>query len=1092
MLCFPFLLTDPLTRNIVTTTTQYPPSALPTNTGGPLTAMRATSSSDYDVHVPIISSDGNNASRRSEDGGGIYKVHHSRAEDPSVHRMAEQMDGLSLQVNATPNSHLASSSTFGVTGQLFRDPSTQMQRTAVQTTLPTVIVSDSSSIIPRAFDSSLSPYSLPSATADPSSINQSDRIRPQWRSNEWEDKDKNGNTANQLETFTSSSSAALAAAKEDYPAQYSSKSPAAAAAGGLDLEWRTEKYLPGKSNGATDEEDVNDIIPSSYRFVSLSEQRNSQQMPTPTTAGGEGRTASARIDDNNQNDDYSTQQLQGRHQQEPPTRTELENYAEHPGTAGAGDVAAKTKTTLNYRNTDHYFDDYVARDGSRDKDIPATPLVSNTQQRVHQKWEKIVEVDEKSGGAVDGEEQVHRKATGKASTPQLLSKSSADQFIDTVGGAGKKWSPEGEVNDSQFKDYRDYGRDENGLQPTPGYAIDFNSQGNYSPQELRIEGVNNYDQQGGFNYSPAAQSQQQEELGEDKYYGDTEYQPHYRDDHEKADVGNEKRGFGGQDEDYHRNAGHELGHEYSEQYINQNNYPVTGDEHGTAGAGFEDSMSSFVGNDTHPRYPSEHQQRTTTSRTGSPNKTFAAHEESPRSPMKENYAATPSTSNYYSGASPEADAPGNSNESSPRKAAALRMAQLQEEVEEEAEQQQQHQPRRRPLEMDQSYYTQGEGDSLAAVEEQHYRQPENTPSALVGTATAPTSNNNNSPEDYREEVLAFAAATPTTRLGDAPLNPQQEYLSPPADPILSSLEHESPGTYESQFNYPNTGAVDDYGGNYEESGFVPLADGDQMEMQHHHQQEHVDYGNYLADATPAPVDGGDYQGDYSNDQNYTLDPSSNTPYNYNDQTEAEIGTAYVDEHQAGGGGEEYQDYYHQGKQGNYSTQEIGDGVNYTTADGNYATEQEQGYYLDQQQQQQQVEHQGDYYPDSTYLENQLQDPQQQPDYYSEQLAFNPPEGQHNESSVSFASDNATGQPNAPAAAAAASIETPAAPVPEPKPKKPIKKVQILETSDSSEAAGNKSQHQKGKRTGSVLKGGLKNKRSDASASDSSDFNFNSK
>lgn len=92
-----------------------------------------------------------------------------------------------------------------------------------------------------------------------------------------------------------------------------------------------------------------------------------------------------------------------------------------------------------------------------------------------------------------------------------------------------------------------------------------------------------------------------------------------------------------------------------------------------------------------------------------------------------------------------------------------------------------------------------------------------------------------------------------------------------------------------------------------------------------------------------------------------------------------------------------------------------------------------------------------------------------------------------EPTVSFAADNTLAveevrapSPTPPPSPPPAAVE---------KPKKPVKKVQILESSDTD----TQPRPAKGKPTGSVLKGGLKNKRNNETvSSDSSDFNFSSK
>lgn len=392
-----------------------------------------------------------------------------------------------------------------------------------------------------------------------------------------------------------------------------------------------------------------------------------------------------------------------------------------------------------------------------------------------------------------------------------------------------------------------------------------------------------------------------------------------------------------------------------------------------------------------------------------------------QSPTK---AAAPAAA-YYSPSFVSAPEGGNSNQGSPRK----RMAQLQQQqqIQEEVSQ---------PLEVDQSYYTQDEGG-------EHLNYPEES-STLHGDG------------GYTEAAH------------DAVLNQQNSYSSPTgaADPLVSA-------TYQSQSHYPDTGAVDDYGGNYEESGYV--ADDQQQQ-----QQEAFDYNNYLADAAAAaPIDGGDndYQTNYPSDQHHSAAPLDESAFEYGHQTTA-AAAGYEGE------GLEYQDYYNQqGEHQNYSIAgqetESDGGANYVPADGNYAGEQG-AYYMEQQSHEQ---HQGDYYQG-----NQLQDQdpqQQQQNYYPDQMDYNINSAP--EPTVSFAADNTLAveevrapSPTPPPSPPPAAVE---------KPKKPVKKVQILESSDTD----TQPRPAKGKPTGSVLKGGLKNKRNNETvSSDSSDFNFSSK
>lgn len=1132
-----------------------------TPAGGPLPT---TSSSGY-VPVTLEDNSSNPLQFNSDKGTGIFNANRSDMDSLSVYTQGLSLLRANSGANATtavPSSspgHPLSTSSGGQL--LFMDPS------LTSSALSKAFVSNSRNSVIGGTNSSSSHYPPTVPEADRGTVNQSSTgmsylPRQYHQEMDRESKDKNGNTGNQLETFApSSSSSSSAPTFKDY---YSSKLlPGELPAG--DLHGSTEKYVPGKSN-----DNVNDIImPSSYRFVALSEQKpHSQQMPM---MADDGTVARARIlaDDKYNKDQGEDRGGAGNNQSATSTtnfqRPELENYTQQQlKLKGAGEITPETPSPMNYylRNTDHYFDDYVAQDvtrseggggnrwkvaedGNKDKDIPVGSSSSPSSsfsvtagtnsshpqpQQVHQKWEKVVEVDEDedrcygAGQAVGNHSQ---RVTGSGST--FLSKSTPDHFIDTLGG--NKWSSlstgpiihqdkppasasavatsdkEWNTNSKQQTNYYDMSAEEKRRNPRRETGDELTGRWDAKKKDDGDEVHGLYDKNDDHHQRQKQDSYYQQPMGnQNTTVGGNNKSLHklqlvpeevrYEDNYEKTDVGSEKP------YKYEREELDQGEFNYPQgQSINQNNYPDR-IEGGPGLVSGEHNMSSFTNGQL--RYSPQQQLPSGSAggQYGSPNKSFAyersagPHQQKEEGQGGEKEEQQQENANIYS--SPQkkriqspVDASqvpvpppegGNSNQGSPRK----RMTQLQA----------QQQLEEKPLEMDQSYYAQGDSGTQQLQQQQHSYQEElpeeylgnssttATPSTLVNHPSHPAGATSSDPA-YPEVDAHDALALNQQQQGE--LTTDEYSTSPKGD-----LMHPVVGTYQSQSHYEpgnnNTGVVDDYGGNYEESGYV-AADGD---MGH---QGAMDYSNYLADTTPAVGGQGDeaYLSNYTNEQEYTGGAAVDGSDYGNHQTGDVLqSTSYGDEMGHGG---DYQEYYNNNEeQQSYATpgqegiegQGQVEGVNY---DGNYSTVDGeasglQGYYTDQQSQE---AHQGDYYEEPAYQQNQMQQQEEsqqqeqfQPEYYSEPIDYN----NH---------QSATEQQPLPAPAVTGATVS-FAPEPEvspEKPKKPIKKVQILESSDSEQTQ--RQQQTKRGPTGGVLKGGLlKNKKATPTSSDSSDFNFSSK
>lgn len=1144
-----------------------------TPAGGPLPT---TSSFGY-VPVTLEDNSSNPLQFNNDKGTGIFNANRSDMDSLSVHTQGLSLLRANSVANAAtsaavPSGHPPSTSSGGQL--LFMDPS------LTSSALSKALVSNSgNSVIGGTFqsNSTSSHYQPTVPEADRGTVNQSSVSTAGMRSGDGylprqfhqemdrESKDKNGNTGNQLETFAPSSSSAPTF-KDSY---YSSKLLGEAPAG--DLHGSTEKYVPGKSN-----DNVNDIImPSSYRFVSLSEQKpHSQQMPM---VADDGTVARARIlaDDDKYNKDQGDRDGARNNQSATSTtnfqRPELENYTQQQ--LKLKSEGGKITPPMNYylRNTDHYFDDYVAQDvtrsvgvggggnrwkvaedGNKDKDIPvgsssspsssfSVTAVTNSShpqpQQVHQKWEKVVEVDDededrRAGQAVGNHSQ---GVTGNVST--FLSKPTPDHFIDTLGG--NKWSSlssapiihqdkppasastvatsdkEWDTNSKQQTNYYDMSAEEKKRNPHGDTGDELTGKWDTKKDDDEVHGLYDKDADDHHQQRQEQDSYYQQPMGnqnttvggnnkslhklqfvpEEALYDHNPRQ--YEDNYEKTDVGSEKPYKYEQEE-------LDQGEFNYPQNINQNNYPdrIEGGPGLVSGAAEEHNMSSFTNGQL--RYSPQQQLPSGAAvggaggQYGSPNKSFAYERRTGPHQQKEDAQEEEQQENANIYSSPQkervqspvdaAQVPppppegGNSNQGSPRK----RMTQLRAQQLEE-----------KPLEMDQSYYAQGDRGTQQLQQQPLHSYQEELPDEYLGNSSTATPSTLVNHPSHPAVATTSDPAYPEADAHDAlALNQQQhhqpgdEYSTSPKGDLMHPV-----GTYQSQSHYEpgnnNTGVVDDYGGNYEESGYVV---GDH----HTGHQGAMDYSNYLADATP--VDGGGqgdeaYLSNYTNEQEYTGGAAvDGSDYGNHHQTGDVLqSTSYGDEMGHGGDYQEYysnnqeqQSYATPGQEGNEGRGQV-EGVNY---DGNYSTAAgdedangAQGYYTDQQSQE---AHQGEYYEEPAYQQNQLQQEESQQqerfpsEYYSEPIDYNNHQSAPEQ------------QPPPPAVTGATVSFAPEPEVGPEKPKKPIKKVQILESSDSEQTQRQQQQTKRGP-TGGVLKGGLlKNKKATPTSSDSSDFNFSSK